>query len=69
MIIVQQYGLLKILPLLSRVDAIPRDLYYNARAPAIAQKHTVRNISGTIGSNPEWPTPTNDVHPIAIVPL
>jgi hypothetical protein len=56
---VQQYGLLEILPLLSRVDAVPRDLYYNASAPAIAQ-HTIRNISGTIEFDLEWPTPTND---------
>jgi hypothetical protein len=36
--------------------------------PAIVQ-HTVRNISGTIESDFEWPTPTNDVCPIVIEPL
>jgi methyl coenzyme M reductase subunit C len=34
-IIVQQYGLPKILFLLSRVDVVPRELYYNVDAPAI----------------------------------
>jgi hypothetical protein len=36
-IIVQQYGLPEILLLLSRVDAVPMDLQYNAGALAIAR--------------------------------
>jgi hypothetical protein len=67
-VIVQQYGLPEILPLLSRVDAIPRVLQYNVSAPAIAQ-HTVRSTSGTIGSDPEWPTPTSDIRPVVTEPL
>jgi hypothetical protein len=43
--------------------AFPRDLEYNVSAPTIAQ-HTIHNINGTIESNFEWPTPTNDVCPI-----
>jgi hypothetical protein len=62
------HGLPEILPLLSKVGAVPRDLLYNASAPAIAQ-HTVHNISDTIESDLEWPTPTNDVRPIVIEPL
>jgi hypothetical protein len=46
-VIVQQYGLSKILSILNRVDTVPRDLYYNVDASAIAQ-HTVCNISGMI---------------------
>jgi hypothetical protein len=67
-VIVQQYGIPKILPLLSRVDAVPRDLYYNASAQAIAQ-HTARSTSVTIESDLEWPTPTSDVHPVVTEPL
>ena len=37
------------------------------RTSAIARKHTVRNINGTIGSDPEWSTPTNDVRLIVTV--
>ena len=36
-IIVQQYGIPEILPLLSRVDVVPRDLQYNTSAPTIAR--------------------------------
>ena len=32
MAIVQHYGLPEILPLLSRVDVVPRDLWYNTIA-------------------------------------
>jgi hypothetical protein len=67
-VIVQQYGLLEILLILNRVDAILRDLLYNASAPAIAQ-YTVRNISGMIESDLEWPTQTNDFRPIVTEPL
>jgi hypothetical protein len=67
-VIVQQYGLPEILSLLSRVDVVPRDLQYNAGASAIAQ-HTVRSTSATIGSDPEWPTPTSDVRPVVTEPL
>ena len=60
---------LRFLPLLNRVDAVPRDLLYNSSASTIARKHNVRNISGTIGSDLEWPTLTNDVCPLVTVPL
>jgi hypothetical protein len=54
--IAQQYGLSEILPFLSRVDAVLRDLYYNTGALAIIQ-YTVHNTSGTTESDLEWPTP------------
>jgi hypothetical protein len=54
-VIVQQYGLLEILTLLSMIDVVPRDLQYNVGAPTNAQ-HTIHNISGTIESDLEWPT-------------
>jgi hypothetical protein len=32
-------------------------------------QHIVRNISGMIGSDLKWPTPTNDVRPVVTEPL
>jgi hypothetical protein len=69
------YGLPKILSILSKVDVVSKDLQYNASASAIVQhasaivQHAVCNISSTIESNLEWPTPTNDVRPVVTEPL
>ena len=52
-VIVQQYGLPEILLFFKRIDAVPRNLLYNAGTLAIAQ-HTVRNTSDTNESDLGW---------------